>query len=61
MYTKRNIVSTKETRANFFKNSKEHGLDETTFNMWKSELEKELPSFWESVNDIQEKINNRLM
>jgi hypothetical protein len=25
-------------------------IDETTFNMWKSELKKELSSFWESMN-----------
>jgi len=24
-------------------------LDESTFSLWKSELQKELPSFWESM------------
>ena len=27
----------------------ESDIDENTFNMWKSELQKELPSFWESM------------
>ena len=53
MYTKKNIVSTKDARANFFKNSKEIELDDSTFNMWKSELEKELPTFWESMTEFR--------
>ena len=31
----------------FFKN--ENLLDEPTFDVWKSELEKELPNFWSSM------------
>lgn len=27
----------------------EADIDEKTFNTWKSELQKELPSFWESM------------
>ena len=39
-----------ESRTIFFNNSKkEVEVDESTFNMWKSELKKELPSFWESM------------
>lgn len=26
-------------------------MDESTFNIWKNELEKELPSFWEDMNN----------
>ncbi len=28
----------------------EDGIDDDTFNMWKSELQKELPSFWDSMS-----------
>jgi len=28
----------------------EEELDDNTFNMWKSELQKELPSFWDSMS-----------
>ena len=39
-----------EFRTNFFRNAKREGeLDDSTFNMWKSELEKDLPGFWESM------------
>jgi len=27
----------------------EEGIDEITFNLWKSQLEKTLPSFWKTV------------
>ena len=53
MYSRKNIVSTKDARANFFKNSNDKELDEFTFNMWKSELEKELPNFWESMSELR--------
>ena len=46
-------MSTKDTQANFFKNSKDMELDDSTFNMWKSELQKELPTFWESMSDFR--------
>jgi len=49
MYTKKNIVSTNDARASSFKNSKEVDLDDSTFNIWKTELEKELPNFWDSM------------
>ena len=55
MYSRKNIVSTKDARANFFKNSKGIELDDSTFNMWKSELQKELPAFWESMTDFRRK------
>ena len=53
MYTRKNIVSTKDTRANFLKNSKDMDVNESTFNKWKSELQKELPTFWESMTDFR--------
>ena len=41
-----------EPRTSFFgiikKDTEE--LDDSTFNVWKSELQKELPSFWEEMN-----------
>jgi len=50
MYSRKNIVSTNDARVNFIKNNKDIELDDSTFNMWKNELEKELPGFWESMN-----------
>ncbi len=29
---------------------KEEDLDESTFDFWKEELQKELPAFWEEMN-----------
>lgn len=40
---------TTETR-NFFRNFKKEGeIDESTFDQWKTELQKDLPQFWESM------------
>jgi hypothetical protein len=40
----------KGTRTKYFKNIKrEEDIDDFTFHVWKSELQKELPSFWESL------------
>jgi len=40
---------TQETR-NFFKNLKrEEEIDDLTFDRWKTELQKDLPAFWESM------------
>ena len=40
-----------EPRTSFFGIIKrEEELDESTFNVWKSELQKELPVFWEEMN-----------
>jgi len=48
MKNKNNI--TEEALTSFFKNIKKEGeLDESTFTMWKSELQKDLPYFWESI------------
>ena len=41
---------TSETRS-FFRNFKrEEDIDELTFHQWKTELQKDLPEFWESMN-----------
>lgn len=40
---------TLETR-NFFRNFKKEGeIDDSTFDQWKTELQKDLPQFWESM------------
>lgn len=40
---------TPETRI-FFKNLKREGdIDDFTFDQWKTELQKDLPHFWESM------------
>jgi hypothetical protein len=40
---------TPETRS-FFKNFKKEGeIDDLTFDRWKTELQKDLPIFWESM------------
>jgi len=45
-----NSVMLTERRTNFLKNiTKEEKLDDTTFSVWKTELLKELPLFWETM------------
>ncbi len=45
-----------EPRTSFFGIiKKEEELDEPTFNLWKSELQKELPSFWQEMNETRMK------
>ncbi len=40
----------KETRTTFFRSiTSDHDIDEQMFSMWKQELQKELPSFWEEM------------
>jgi hypothetical protein len=37
-------------RTPLLRNKKsERDIDDTTFHLWKSELQRELPSFWESI------------
>jgi hypothetical protein len=41
---------TPETRS-FFRNfKKDEEIDEVTFDQWKTELQKDLPEFWQSLN-----------
>jgi hypothetical protein len=45
---------TQNTITSFFGVTKnEIELDESTFNCWKNELQKELPLFWEEVNSYK--------
>ena len=34
-------------------------MDDNTFSIWKSELLKELPSFWESLSETRKKQNSK--
>ena len=48
---KENKGMQQQTRSKFFMNiNREEDIDEYTFNMWKSELQRELPSFWDSMS-----------
>jgi len=52
MHLKENNGKIKKTRSSFFKAIKrENTLDGPTFDVWKSELQKDLTNFWESIND----------
>ena len=43
----------KETRNRFFTNiRREEDYNDYMFNIWKSELKKELPNFWESISKL---------
>lgn len=47
----KSIVMFKEKRTSFLGSYKrDEKLDDETFNVWKTELLKELPSFWESMS-----------
>ena len=51
MYLVKGNIILQESRTIFFRNAGRNGnIDENMFNMWKVELQKELPSFWESMN-----------
>lgn len=50
MYMKNNIDMIQQHRPSFFRTIKrEDELDDYKFNMWKLELKKDLPVFWESM------------
>ena len=52
MYLSKKRMIGKTTRGIFFNNfKKEEELDESAFNLWKSELKNSLPEFWQSIND----------
>jgi len=53
---KQNSVLLRETHPSFLGSyKKEEKLDDKTFSIWKSELLKELPSFWESMTESKRK------
>jgi hypothetical protein len=52
MHLKENNGKIKKSRTSFFKTIKKEGtLDGPTFDVWKSELQNNLTTFWESIND----------
>ena len=51
MYLKRNHLLNNELQTHFIKNLNKEELNDSTFNLWKSELQKELPMFWESMEE----------
>ena len=51
MNLKRNNLFNNELQTKHIKTNNSEGLNDPTFNIWKSELEKELPMFWESIED----------
>jgi len=50
MHLKGENIVTPEARSFLKSLKREEELDESTFIMWKSELQKDLPTFWESMN-----------
>ena len=54
---KKNELTLDETRDSFFSNfRREEDLDEQTFDMWKGELQNQLPGFWEQMNRIRSRM-----
>lgn len=54
LHLKEFVGMPRETRTRFFTNiRREEDYNDLMFNMWKSELQKELPSFWESISKLQ--------
>jgi len=51
MYLKRNHLFNNELQTKLIKNINNEEIDDPTFTLWKSELEKELPMFWESMDE----------
>lgn len=51
MYLKRNHLFNHELHTYLIKNINKEGLDDSTFGLWKLELQKELPMFWESMDE----------
>ena len=46
----------REMRTKFFRSMRKEGeIDDFTFHVWKSELQKELPSFWEEMKGVKER------
>jgi len=51
MYLKRNHLFNNDLQTHFIKNINEEVMDDSTFTLWKSELEKEIPMFWQSMDE----------
>jgi len=50
MHLKENNIVTPEARSFFRSIKREEEIDDQTFDMWKSELQKDLSDFWESIS-----------
>jgi len=51
MYLRRNQLFNNKLHANFIKNLNQEELEDSDFTLWKTELQKELPMFWESMEE----------
>ena len=51
MYLKRNHLLNNEYQTKLIKTRKIEELDDPAFSLWKTELQKELPMFWESMEE----------
>jgi hypothetical protein len=51
MYLKRNHLPNNDLQTHFIKNINEEVMDDSTFTQWKSELEKEIPMFWQAMDE----------
>ena len=51
MYLKKNHLFNDELQTKLIKTINNEELDDPTFTLWKSELQKELPMFWESIEE----------
>jgi len=51
MYMKRIHLFNNELQTQLIKNKNQEELDDSAFTLWKSELQKELPMFWESMDE----------
>ena len=55
MHLKKDNIITPEARS-FLRSIKREGkIDDHTFDIWKSELQKDLPDFWESMSENRRK------
>jgi len=51
MYLRKNYLISINYQNKSTETLNNEDLDDPTFNLWKTELEKELPEFWESIED----------
>ena len=52
MHLKKNNLYNQDPKPSLFRNfMRESDMDDSTFHEWKSELLKELPAFWEQINE----------
>ena len=51
MYLKRNHLLNNDLQTHFIKNINEEVMDDSTFTLWKSELEKEISMFWQAMDE----------